>query len=702
MTITVIKGVTALLDIPFGGTTGQVLAKSSNESFDTEWITISSGGGSPASPSGSIQYNNSGAFGGTANATLDALGNITTVNSNTNRIITGTGTPDNISGTYVRTGSTYNGANTYTNGTYFVFRDGPFTNDIWIASSAVGTTSPSYLTRFDFENTPYCDFQANSLETGFFISYVQAGNIFVDQTSTIQGGAVITSTFANLNNSFNVSAAGDIYGNSISVGQNGGANAGFDANGNIFADNNVLTTNASTTSVTINGTDDSSGYNFQVLGTAEVTGNLSLAFGSLVFQGFGPSSLMVLTNGLLVENMSGGASLTGYNNNWTIYDNGQFGVGLNTPQYALDIYDYNSTGIDIGNSSTGNWHIADDGSMSLLAGNATIDSINGLHIEADFNNLFLAFGLFKNGVDSGLEIYDDNLFEERANIKASDGSFLLSSGNITGDGTGQLTVASMINNGIYRDVSTSFGTIGQLLSSQGSGGTLWVDTPTPLTTLGDIIYENATPAPTRLAGNTTTTKKFLVQTGTGSASAAPSWGTIAATDLPNPSASTLGGIRSLAAVTHQWINTISTSGVPSATQPAFSDISGTLATSQLLVTSADLTGQSAAVSSVVSVTSPNDGNKHTYRVGAYTTITAVATDVLNTEVTYTDETGTARTQLFYPMGLTSASLAATGAYSFPCTNIRVNPNTAITVKTVLTTSIGTITYDVGGTIEQLT
>lgn len=54
----------------------------------------------------------------------------------------------------------------------------------------------------------------------------------------------------------------------------------------------------------------------------------------------------------------------------------------------------------------------------------------------------------------------------------------------------------------------------------------------PMTTLGDIIYENATPAPTRLAGNTTTTNKFLTQTGTGSASAAPVWNVIAGTDLP--------------------------------------------------------------------------------------------------------------------------------------------------------------------------
>jgi hypothetical protein len=58
----------------------------------------------------------------------------------------------------------------------------------------------------------------------------------------------------------------------------------------------------------------------------------------------------------------------------------------------------------------------------------------------------------------------------------------------------------------------------------------------PLTTLGDLIYEDATPTPTRLAGNTTTTKKFLTQTGTGSVSAAPAWGTLVSGDIPDLSA----------------------------------------------------------------------------------------------------------------------------------------------------------------------
>lgn len=54
----------------------------------------------------------------------------------------------------------------------------------------------------------------------------------------------------------------------------------------------------------------------------------------------------------------------------------------------------------------------------------------------------------------------------------------------------------------------------------------------PLTTLGDMLYASGTNTNARVAGNTGTTKQFLGQTGTGSASAAPTWGTLATPDIP--------------------------------------------------------------------------------------------------------------------------------------------------------------------------
>jgi hypothetical protein len=49
--------------------------------------------------------------------------------------------------------------------------------------------------------------------------------------------------------------------------------------------------------------------------------------------------------------------------------------------------------------------------------------------------------------------------------------------------------------------------------------------------LGDTLYSSASNTLTKLSGNTSTTKQYLSQTGTGSASSAPSWATISAADI---------------------------------------------------------------------------------------------------------------------------------------------------------------------------
>jgi hypothetical protein len=75
-------------------------------------------------------------------------------------------------------------------------------------------------------------------------------------------------------------------------------------------------------------------------------------------------------------------------------------------------------------------------------------------------------------------------------------------------------------------------------------------------------------------------------------------GVLPATSLPNPSASTLGGVESLAVVTSKWLNTISTSGIPAATQPAFTDISGSLQTAQMLALTGDTFGTSGSTATL--------------------------------------------------------------------------------------------------------
>lgn len=63
----------------------------------------------------------------------------------------------------------------------------------------------------------------------------------------------------------------------------------------------------------------------------------------------------------------------------------------------------------------------------------------------------------------------------------------------------------------------------------------------PMSTVGDLEYESATGVASRLPGNTSATKEFLTQTGTGSVSAAPAWGTIANTDISGLTNTQLSG-----------------------------------------------------------------------------------------------------------------------------------------------------------------
>ena len=72
----------------------------------------------------------------------------------------------------------------------------------------------------------------------------------------------------------------------------------------------------------------------------------------------------------------------------------------------------------------------------------------------------------------------------------------------------------------------------------------------PVTTLGDLVYGDGANSNTRLAGNTSTTKQFLTQTGTGTVSAAPAWAALANGDIPtNLTGKTYNGLTLTAAAT---------------------------------------------------------------------------------------------------------------------------------------------------------
>jgi hypothetical protein len=78
-------------------------------------------------------------------------------------------------------------------------------------------------------------------------------------------------------------------------------------------------------------------------------------------------------------------------------------------------------------------------------------------------------------------------------------------------------------------------------------------------------------------------------------SAQPAFRALVGADLPNPASSTKGGVKSYAAVTHQFLTSIATDGTPVSAQPAFTDISGTATVSQGGTGAATLTAHGVVI-----------------------------------------------------------------------------------------------------------
>lgn len=140
-------------------------------------------------------------------------------------------------------------------------------------------------------------------------------------------------------------------------------------------------------------------------------------------------------------------------------------------------------------------------------------------------------------------------------------------------------------------------------------------------------------------------------------------GTLPAARLPNPSSSTLGGIESLAAVTSKWINTISTAGVPSATQPAYTDISGTVPAVTSVATSGLATGGTITSTGTVTVTAAVKSDQTT---GTSTTVAVVPAIQQNHEsaakVTYFGTLSAGVLTTAYSYGVSSATRTSAGLF----------------------------------------
>lgn len=116
-------------------------------------------------------------------------------------------------------------------------------------------------------------------------------------------------------------------------------------------------------------------------------------------------------------------------------------------------------------------------------------------------------------------------------------------------GTSNITTLGTITTGTWSATTIA-------LNKGGTGQTAKTaafDALSPITTLGDIIYGNATVDNIRLAGNITSTKKFLSQTGNGSISAAPAWAELSSDDLSDTSS--IAMLDEAEAITANWTST---------------------------------------------------------------------------------------------------------------------------------------------------
>jgi hypothetical protein len=192
------------------------------------------------------------------------------------------------------------------------------------------------------------------------------------------------------------------------------------------------------------------------------------------------------------------------------------------------------------NGSTG-VTIAIDSTVATLTGNQTL------------TNKTLTSPTINSPTISNLYLSDGLILVEGTTNDSNEMSLVV--GTLTADRT--ITFPNATGTVITTGNLTSITSTGTIASGTWNGtaiGTVYGGTGLTSYTLGDLIYSSASNTLSKLSGNTTSTKKFLAQTGTGTVSAAPSWTTLTSTDVG------LGNVENTALSTWAGSSNITTVG----------------------------------------------------------------------------------------------------------------------------------------------
>jgi hypothetical protein len=132
-------------------------------------------------------------------------------------------------------------------------------------------------------------------------------------------------------------------------------------------------------------------------------------------------------------------------------------------------------------------------------------------------------------------------------------------------------VAVWAGSGLIQDGGSAPGTV----SSVGLTLPPWLTVGgSPVTTAGTFAVSGTVQGPSLFLASPSGSSGVMAPRG------------IIGSDLPEPTSSNLGGVRSFGSVAHNWLDSISSAGIPHASQPACADLAGSAASCSIDTTNA--------------------------------------------------------------------------------------------------------------------